>query len=488
VYDGGFTGAQQILASGAEFDALIASNDESAIGAMDALKQAGLRIPEDVAVIGFDNRLEGTVQQPPLTSVHVPLFNMGYQAVEQMWQHLTLGNPLPLLSEVNTSLVVRQSCGCGSGSAVSVSISPQQPLFQQIAAHIQKQVFDLSEKETIILCRNLTEAFETSLNTGDPLAFLSTLSEVLERTVQTQDDAHIWQDAVSLLGQSLKERGNNPFGQSLLDEARVAISAQMQRQYRLYGLHERWTSSRLSLLTARLLTALEEEQIYQTLARYLPDLGIDLCHVITFEPEGDDPFAWSVLRNALDPEQPLRRFRSQDYPPEGLFPQDRSFQLSLIPLMVPGGQIGFMVFGTEHMDLYGAIVQQLGSTLNAARLYRQATEARRAAEEANRLKSRFLSTISHELRAPLNLIVGLSGLVLEESEEQTASLPENIRRDLERIHAYAQHLGGLLGDVIDLASSDAGQLRLQFEAVNLGETLRVVAESGNQLALDKGLT
>ncbi|MEJ5315199.1 MAG: substrate-binding domain-containing protein [Anaerolinea sp.] len=488
VYDGGFTGAQQILASGAEFDALIASNDESAIGAMDALKQAGLRIPEDVAVIGFDNRLEGTVQQPPLTSVHVPLFNMGYQAVEQMWQHLTLGNPLPLLSEVNTSLVVRQSCGCGSGSAASVSISPQQPLFQQIAAHIQKQVFDLSEKETIILCRNLTEAFETSLNTGDPRAFLSTLSEVLERTVQTQDDAHIWQDAISLLGQSLKERGNNPFGQSLLDEARVAISAQMQRQYRLYGLHERWTSSRLSLLTARLLTALEEEQIYQTLARYLPDLGIDLCHVITFEPEGDDPFAWSVLRNALDPEQPLHRFRSQDYPPEGLFPQDRSFQLSLIPLMIPGGQIGFMAFGTEHMDLYGAIVQQLGSTLNAARLYRQATEARRAAEEANRLKSRFLSTISHELRAPLNLIVGLSGLVLEESEEQTASLPENIRRDLERIHAYAQHLGGLLGDVIDLASSDAGQLRLQFEAVNLGETLRVVAESGNQLALDKGLT
>ena len=83
VYDGGFAAAQQILASGADFDALIASNDESAIGAMDALKRAGLRIPEDVAVIGFDNRLEGAVQQPPLTSVHVPLFNMGYQAVER---------------------------------------------------------------------------------------------------------------------------------------------------------------------------------------------------------------------------------------------------------------------------------------------------------------------------------------------------------------------------------------------------------------------
>lgn len=487
VYDGGFAGAQQMLASGATFDALIASNDESAIGAMDALKQAGLRIPDDVAVIGFDNRLEGAVQQPALTSVHVPLFNMGYRAVEQMWQHLTRDEPLPPLTEVDTVLVIRESCGCGIAAHQAVSAPVQQPLYRQIAAHIQKQVFDLSEDETLALCRNLTDAFQTSLTTAQPEVFRQALDNVLERTVKSQDGAHIWQDAITLLWQNLKEGGNLPLGQMLLDEARVAVSAQMQQQYRQYVLHERWTASRLSLLTARLLTVLEEPQIYDILARYLPDLDIRLAQVITFEPEGDDPFAWSVLRNALNPAEPLRRFRSQDYPPQGLFPPDCSFQLTLIPLTDQTGQIGFMVFDTSHLNLYGVIVQQLGSALNTARLYRQATEARRAAEEANRLKSRFLSTISHELRAPLNLIVGLSGLILEESDEQTTALPEHIRRDIERVHAYAQHLGGLIGDVIDLASSGAGQLRLQFEAVNLGETLRVVAESGNQLALDKGL-
>ena len=64
-----------------------------------------------------------------------------------------------------------------------------------------------------------------------------------------------------------------------------------------------------------------------------------------------------------------------------------------------------MVFGSEQLDLYGAIVQQLGGAFNTARLYRQAIEDRQLAEEANRMKSRFLSTISHELRTPLNLIV-----------------------------------------------------------------------------------
>jgi len=212
VYDGGFAAAQQIFASRVDFDALIASNDESAIGAMDALKQAGLRIPEDVAVIGFDNRLEGAVQQPALISVHVPLFNMGYQAMEQMWQHLSLGVPLPDSIEADAHLVIRQSCGCGKTTAGQVSLNAAQPLFRQIAEQIQKQVFDLSEEETLALCRNLSEAFETSLESGDPLAFRTALKEVLQRTVKSQDGAHIWQDAITLLGQSLKERSDPSLG------------------------------------------------------------------------------------------------------------------------------------------------------------------------------------------------------------------------------------------------------------------------------------
>jgi len=487
VYDGGFASAQQILASGADFEALIASNDESAIGAMDALSQAGRRIPEDVAVIGFDNRLEGAVHQPALTSVHVPLFNMGYQAVDQMYRHLTLEQPLAESTEVDTYLVIRSSCGCGGGTSTQMSITTQQPLFQQIASKIQKQAFDLSENETLTLCQNLTEAFEISCNSDSRGAFFATLDDVLERTVKSQDGAHIWQDAISMLGMSLKESDSAPLGRDMLDEARVAISAQMQQQYRQHVLNERWNSSRLSLLTARLLTALEEKQIYEILARYLPDLGIELANVIIFEGEGDDPFAWSVLRNALNAEEPMRRFRSQDYPPEGQFSEGCSYQLTLVPLTDQTGQIGFMVFDTGQLNLFGAIVQQLGSALNTARLYRQATEARQAAEEANRLKSRFLSTISHELRTPLNLVVGLSGLLLEEGEEEFSSLPERTRRDIERIFAYAQYLGGLINDVIDLASSGAGRLRLQWEAVDLNETLRIISDSGAQLAQDKGL-
>jgi signal transduction histidine kinase/AraC-like DNA-binding protein len=149
--------------------------------------------------------------------------------------------------------------------------------------------------------------------------------------------------------------------------------------------------------------------------------------------------------------------------------------------------LGYIVFDAAYLDLYGAITQELATALNSAALYREATEGRRLAEEANELKSRFLSTVSHELRTPLNLIVGLSGILLRESDESDRPLPEPYRRDVEHIYAHAQHLGGLIGDVLDLASSDAGKLRLANEFVDLGQALSLVAETGRRLAYDRGL-
>lgn len=489
VYDGGFEAMNQILATKLPFTALLASNDESALGAMDALKEARLHIPQDVAVIGFDNRFEGAVYEPGLTSVHVPLFNMGYRAVELLYKHLVEQFPLPEQLEVDTQLVIRQSCGCGNtpiDSSQNVHDAGQSPA-QKIAAQIEKQAYGLAESECLDLCNQLERAFFAAGTQPEGWQnFQVALSNALKRTAECDDDAHIWQDAISIL-ENATAATSTPLQRKMLAMARIAISEQMQRQHRLHLLEERWNSSRLGLLTARLLTALDETQIYAILANHLPDFDLQIAWVGIFETDSQPPLSRCRLRNVLAVDQPHIDCRCQNFPPAGLLPDDRPFWLTLIPVMDQSGQIGFMVFDTARLDLYGAIVQQLGGALNTARLYRQATEARRVAEDANRMKTRFLSTISHELRTPLNLIVSLSGFVLQESDEGQTALPENTRKDIERVHAYAQHLGGLIGDVIDLASSSMGKLRLQYEVVDLGQTLRLVAESGHQMALDKGL-
>lgn len=505
VVSGGYAAMRQILESGVHFTGVIASNDESALGAMQALKEAGKRIPEDAAIIGFDNRQEDSVQAPGLTSIRVPLFNLGYRAVDMLLQCIEGQAPLPDLVQVDTHLVIRESCGCAGGRYAPDRHEPagsaQAPvgedrharLARNIATAILNKAHNLAEDEGLALCRHLVDTFVASLHDGDPSAFRDALAYVLQRTADDDDDSHLWQDAISVMSGEFGEDTNDHsptavLARDLLNEARLTISAHMQRQHLQYVVSERWRTSRLSLLTAGLLTALDEMQVYEVLTQHLPDMDIPAAMIGLFEAEGDDPVAWCVLRNIIHPEQELIRFRSEAFPPPTVLTEDEPFILTLIPLVDPSGQLGLMIFDTAHFDLYGSIVQQVAGALNTARLYRQATEGRRLAEEANRMKSRFLSTISHELRTPLNLIVGLSGMVLRDSDESDTPLPEATRKDVDRIHAYAQHLGGLIGDVIDLATSSSGQLRLKNEYVDLGQVLSIVAESGCQLAADKGLS
>jgi signal transduction histidine kinase/AraC-like DNA-binding protein len=273
----------------------------------------------------------------------------------------------------------------------------------------------------------------------------------------------------------------------LLDQARLAISTHVQRQFRRHAVDQRWVLNRLGTLTARLLAALDETQVYQVLARHLPTMGIHTAWLGLFSAEVDDPVAWTMLRDITSSDQPINRFPSREFPPEGLLPPEQPFYLALFPLTGPRGQLGYVAFDTAHLDLYGAITQELATALNSAELYRQATKGQRLAEEANELKSRFLSTVSHELRIPLNLIVGLSGILLQEGDEGDTPLDEPCRRDIEQIYANAQHLGGLIGDVLDLASSDAGELRLAKEYVDLGQALSLVSETGRRLAHERGL-
>lgn len=502
VYDGGYAGICQILNSGATFTAILASNDEMALGAMQALKEKGHRIPGDVAIIGFDNRLESTTQDPPLSSIHIPLYEMGYHAVELMMRHIEGNNRLSGTVRVHTRLVTRESCGCGSyklhpvmketkpkPQALDIKMQ-QHMLVEIISTTVLNQVQSISESECRLICQQMVDSFIESIEQNRGIEFLQTLDSVLKRTVTGGDDAHIWQDAITLLKKSVENGDASSSSKHLneiLDQARQLISAQMQLQHRHMIVDQRWISSRLSLLTASLQTALDVTSIYEILNHHLLDMNIRMAMVVLFEAQDDDPLAWSNLYNAIQPELEPVRFFSPVFPPQGLFEEDQPIQLAMVPLVEQTGQLGYLVFDTNYFDIYGFIVQQLGGAFNTARLYSQATEGRRLAEEANLMKSRFLSTISHELRTPLNLILGLSGMVLRESDEGDTPLPEAARNDIERINAYSQHLGGLIGDVIDLATSDAGQLRLNKENVNLKRALSMVAESGRQLASDKGL-
>jgi DNA-binding LacI/PurR family transcriptional regulator len=90
-------------------DAVFAAADLMALGAMRAIHEAGLNIPEDVALIGFDDLPSATYSNPPLTTVRQPIYQLGFNAVEilidQIENHVTPARRVIL----DTELVIRGS-------------------------------------------------------------------------------------------------------------------------------------------------------------------------------------------------------------------------------------------------------------------------------------------------------------------------------------------------------------------------------------------
>lgn len=91
-------------------DVIVASNDEIALGTLWALQRQGLRVPEDVALTGFDDMAEAQIYRPSLTSVQQPTYRMGYLAVETLIAQLAGANPIDRI-QLPTQLMVRESCG-----------------------------------------------------------------------------------------------------------------------------------------------------------------------------------------------------------------------------------------------------------------------------------------------------------------------------------------------------------------------------------------
>lgn len=107
--DSGEAAAATLLARGAPFDAVFAASDLIAIGAMRALARAGLRVPQDVALMGFDDLPTASMTTPPLTTVSQDLRGAGERLVDTVVAQV-LGRPLPERT-LPARLVVRKSCG-----------------------------------------------------------------------------------------------------------------------------------------------------------------------------------------------------------------------------------------------------------------------------------------------------------------------------------------------------------------------------------------
>jgi len=108
--ESGYEAAQRIIRLAPRPTAVFCGNDSMAIGALSAFSEAGLRVPEQVALVGFDDIPIARFLAPPLTTVNVPIADLGRQGFEIL-VHEAKENGQPRNVKLDTTLIVRRSCG-----------------------------------------------------------------------------------------------------------------------------------------------------------------------------------------------------------------------------------------------------------------------------------------------------------------------------------------------------------------------------------------
>jgi len=271
---------------------------------------------------------------------------------------------------VPTRLVVRESCGCRPEGKVRAYAAPEtgERLAEKIVGAVLVEGWHARLEELDALCRRAA---------GDSPRVRWQVLSVLEDHLLALSDGE---------GEAVTVRQM----EEVLRRTRAVVDAQVQHQYDRRVVQQTNVDEQMSYITTRMMTSVDAGEVMSVLS-HAPEAGIRRLVVAFYDREGDDPVGWSNIQASVGLKVEVDRFRTRTFPPSGLYPADRPFCVVVLPLVVRGETLGFAAFDATRLALCGHLAWHLGAALRSVRLYEEAVEGRRLAEEASRLKSRFLS-------------------------------------------------------------------------------------------------
>jgi PAS domain S-box-containing protein len=397
------------LRPGLDFDAVVASDDSAAYDALGTLQARGIRVPGEVAIIGFDDRAIARTVTPSLTSVRPPYQGETWKAVEMLLAMIE-GKEVTHSVALTGDLIVRESCGCSSPTVRQARV--------ELAPAGKPERIDLSTRRELILAamqaamrapaesdsdwaERLLDDFSADLLEPDAegqSSFVAALGALLQRTASVEGDVRAWHGPLSALHQHILSclAGDGaalPRAESLLHQARVLVGERAQRAQVRQAFLADQQAQLLQEVGQALVTTHGLVELADVLARELPRLAIPSCSLALYEeaqpyeyPQPAPESSWLIMayneEGRVELDASVRRFPSHLLAPNGLWPPGEGEQptppcsLLLEPLYFREQQLGFALFEVGPRDgaIYNALRTQISSALQGTLLVQRVQE------------------------------------------------------------------------------------------------------------------
>jgi DNA-binding LacI/PurR family transcriptional regulator/serine phosphatase RsbU (regulator of sigma subunit) len=402
---GGYKATLELLKRGVEFDALVTANDETALGAIEALLESNVRVPEDVAVTGFDDIEESELTTPPLTTVRQPLYEIGRTAVELLVSKMN-GMEVPRRTALQTPLSIRQSCGC--------FINPNHALDRRTFSIIQRlsnNIDHLKEHLTSELfsfvamemgasiddedLRDIASSFFDELEGTRTGVFLSALNRIVRAATLAaaeSDDILQWQKilvTIRKFTQGLSET-KAEIAENLLHDSYNLFSEAAARQQAHKRLQAEQKAALMRSVGHSIANSFDIPTLSQAIVKMFPKLEINDFSLSLYDKSTKD-FLNSkpiiVLRRGRKdvPAQDMF-FPTNDLVPGGLKDSQQPFHAIVQPLHFKSEQLGMAVFKDGPLTgyIYDILGEHLSGALQGALLMKKIQEQTLTLEEANK--------------------------------------------------------------------------------------------------------
>lgn len=516
-----------------KLDALVAANDEMAMGAIEELKELNIHIPFNVAVVGFDDQPTSEMSIPPLSTVRQNVEEQCNKAIEAIID-IIKGRKVEPVIVVPTEPVIRQSCGCNKTTLLSVNmylpvdpsvdsvippaedlktdkfIEREEDIFAFLKGEMKpliKQVSGLSQNDI----KELLKAFLTDIDESLGNSFITVLNKKITKSAFHPGSGKTWIDIISCLIKAVLKYVNKKetllLIENLFFNAQFFLSTQLD-QIQVHMKSK--TDDHIKLftgLTEGIAGTVDIDTLMKLMARAAPQMDILKCYFAIFT---ENDFSRSKLLLAYDrdvdttPSMLGTIFPTNKFIPENNALEKRQYNLRIHPFLRDGVFLGFTVFEflsptdmLQHllrkMFLYGilkgiyiyeameteakrleALVNERTNNLKQAET--RLIEANNAlkiekqiAVNANKIKNEFLANMSHEIRTPMNSILGFTEL-LKRAEDNIDK-----KNRLNIIRRSGQHLLDLINDILDFSKIEADKIefyKMPFSLENMLANIR----------------